>query len=154
MNRRRLIFAFVAVQDFVVGLLARNLDTHRALLAPGIERGRCMIGGWRAWRTFELARHRVPAYLLQSCVPQAASTAITHRTPMSGTAWSDRANRSRGLLAVTPNSPIEFAARSLQIRRAIKQQRHALATGELTIADVMLEPAAALGDRTLFEILR
>nr|MBA3748896.1 CoF synthetase [Solirubrobacterales bacterium] len=62
MNRRRLIFAFVAVQDFVVGLLARNLDTHRALLAPGIERGRCMVGGWRAWRTFELARRRVPAY--------------------------------------------------------------------------------------------
>lgn len=62
MNRRRLIFAFVALQDFVVGLLARNLDTHRALLAPGIERARCMVGGWRAWRTFELARRRVPAY--------------------------------------------------------------------------------------------
>ena len=39
------------------------------------------------------------------------------------------------------------------MRRAIKQQRHALATGELTIADVMLKSAAALGDRTLFEIV-
>jgi len=56
-------------------------------------------------------------------------------------------------LAVLPGSPTELAERSLQVRRAIKQQRHALATGELTIADVMLAPAAALGDRTLFEIV-
>ena len=56
-------------------------------------------------------------------------------------------------MAVLPGSPIELAERSLQVRRAIKQQRDALATGELTIADVMLQPAAALGDRTLFEIV-
>ena len=38
------------------------------------------------------------------------------------------------------------------VRRAIKQQRDALATGELTVAEVMLEQPAALGARTLFEI--
>jgi len=49
-------------------------------------------------------------------------------------------------------SPTELADRSLRVRRAIKQQRDALATGELTVAEVMLEQPAALGARTLFEI--
>jgi len=52
-----------------------------------------------------------------------------------------------------PGSPTELADRSLRVRRAIKQQRDALATGELTVAEVMLEQPAALGDRALLEIL-
>ncbi len=60
--RRRLIFLFVTVQDFVVSVLFRNLTVHRALLAPGAERSRWLIGRWRAWRTFEAARRDVPAY--------------------------------------------------------------------------------------------
>ena len=50
-------------------------------------------------------------------------------------------------------SPSELARRSLQVRQATKQLRRALASGDLTIATVMLEQPAALGDRTLFEIL-
>jgi uncharacterized protein with PhoU and TrkA domain len=50
-------------------------------------------------------------------------------------------------------SPSELARRSLQVRQATKQLRRALASGELTIATVMLEQPAALGERTLFEIL-
>ena len=62
MRRKRLIFMLVAAQDLVVGRLARNLSTHRMLFAPGFEHSRWVIGRWRAWRTFELARRRVPAY--------------------------------------------------------------------------------------------
>ena len=62
MIRRALIFGFVAVQDWIVAHLARNLGVHRALLAPGLERYRWVVGRWRAWRTFERARRKVPAY--------------------------------------------------------------------------------------------
>ena len=62
MIRRWLIFAFVAAQDWTVARLAPNLGLHRLLLAPGLERYRWLVGQWRAWRAFERARRRVPAY--------------------------------------------------------------------------------------------
>jgi len=68
---RRLIFLWVAVQDLVVGRLSRNLSTHRMLFTPGVENYRWVVGRWRAWRTFEMARRRVPAYreYLESVAP-------------------------------------------------------------------------------------
>lgn len=49
--------------------------------------------------------------------------------------------------------PSELAARSLQVRRASKRIRDGLASGRLTIADVMRDQPAEMGDRALFEIL-
>jgi hypothetical protein len=46
-----------------------------------------------------------------------------------------------------------FAERSTQVRQANKRVRHALANGQLTIADVMRDPPPELADRALFEIL-
>lgn len=71
--RQRLIFAFLAVQDVVVGVLFRNLTLHRALFAPGMESYRWTVGRWRAWRTFEAARRDVPAYrkYLRAVAPDA-----------------------------------------------------------------------------------
>ncbi len=60
--RRLLVFAFVFVQDKFVRLFTPRVSTHQLLLAPGIEPLRWMLGRWRAWRTFEMAARRVPAY--------------------------------------------------------------------------------------------
>ena len=56
------IFAFVWVQDAVVRLFTHSVHTHKVLLGPGIEPVRWALGRWRAWRTFEYAARRVPAY--------------------------------------------------------------------------------------------
>jgi len=56
------IFAFVWLQDGVVRLLTRGITTHALLLGPGIEPLRWTLGRWRAWRTFEMAARKVPAY--------------------------------------------------------------------------------------------
>ncbi len=71
--RKHLIFLFVAIEDFIVGVLFRNLLVHRVLLAPGAEGHRWIIGRWRAWRTFEMARRDVPAYrkYLEAVAPDA-----------------------------------------------------------------------------------
>jgi phenylacetate-CoA ligase len=71
--RKYLIFAFVAVQDWTIARLAPNLGIHRLLLAPGLERYRWLVGKWRAWRTFERARRKVPAYrhYIESLAPGA-----------------------------------------------------------------------------------
>jgi phenylacetate-CoA ligase len=71
--RKRPIFLWVAGQDLVVSRLSRNLSTHRMLFAPGIENYRWVVGRWRAWRTFEMARRRVPAY--RECVESVAPAA-------------------------------------------------------------------------------
>lgn len=55
--------------------------------------------------------------------------------------------------AVLHGAPNELAARSVQVRRATKQLRQALASGQLTVADMMRQQPAALADRALFEIL-
>jgi phenylacetate-CoA ligase len=55
-------FPLVELQDAVVRLLMPDRRTHRLLLGPGIEPYRWVAGRWRAWRTFERARRRVPAY--------------------------------------------------------------------------------------------
>ena len=47
-------------------------------------------------------------------------------------------------------TPIELAERSLQVRRAGKRIRDGLASGRLTIFDVMCDQPAELGDRALF----
>ncbi len=60
--KKRLLFTYVALQDFVVWHLARWDVTHRLLLSPGIEPYRWKLGQWRAFRTFEKAKRRVPAY--------------------------------------------------------------------------------------------
>jgi hypothetical protein len=54
---------------------------------------------------------------------------------------------------VPGQTPIELAERSLQVRRASKRIRDGLASGRLTIADVMRDEPPELGDRALFEIL-
>jgi phenylacetate-CoA ligase len=59
---RPLIFAFVFLQDKFVRLFTPHVSTHRLLLTPGIEPLRWQLGRWRAWRTFEMAARRVPAY--------------------------------------------------------------------------------------------
>ncbi len=46
-----------------------------------------------------------------------------------------------------------LAERSTQVRQAKKHLRRALASGELTIADVMRDQPTELCDRALFEIL-
>ena len=56
------IFAFVFLMDRFVGLFTPRVSTHRILLMPGIEPFRWAAGRWRAWRTFEMAAKRVPAY--------------------------------------------------------------------------------------------
>ncbi|WP_241983468.1 CoF synthetase [Cryobacterium tagatosivorans] len=56
------IFLFVWLQDGVVRLLTRGITTHSLLLGPGIEPLRWTLGRWRAWRTFEMAARKVPAY--------------------------------------------------------------------------------------------
>ncbi|WP_251036700.1 phenylacetate--CoA ligase family protein [Arthrobacter sp. ISL-28] len=66
------IFAFVFLMDRFVGLFTPRVSTHRILLMPGIEPFRWAAGRWRAWRTFEMAAKRVPAYrgfLLERGVP-------------------------------------------------------------------------------------
>src|SRR6185437_14499297 len=60
--KKILIFAYVTVQDYLVWLLMHNRRIHRLLFAPGFENFRWVVGRWRAWRTFEMARKRVPAY--------------------------------------------------------------------------------------------
>jgi len=60
--RKALIFAFVFLSERFIGIFTRYVSTHRILLAPGIEPFRWRLGRWRAWRTFELAARRVPAY--------------------------------------------------------------------------------------------
>ena len=50
-------------------------------------------------------------------------------------------------------TPSELAERSLQVRRASKRVRDGLASGRLTIVDVMRDQPAEVGDRALFEIL-
>ncbi|HEV7182858.1 MAG TPA: CoF synthetase [Leifsonia sp.] len=60
--KRSLIFAFVWAQDGFVRLFTHSVHTHKVLLGPGIEPFRWLLGRWRAWRTFELAARRVPAY--------------------------------------------------------------------------------------------
>lgn len=57
-----LIFAFLGVQDAIIRLLTRRVWTHKFLLAPGIEPLRWRLGRLRAWRTFNFAARRVPAY--------------------------------------------------------------------------------------------
>lgn len=69
---KALIFAFVFLMDRFVGLFTPRVSTHRILLMPGIEPFRWAAGRWRAWRTFEMAAKRVPAYkafLLERGVP-------------------------------------------------------------------------------------
>ncbi|WP_294567346.1 phenylacetate--CoA ligase family protein [uncultured Arthrobacter sp.] len=56
------IFAFLAVHERFVRLFMPRVSTHKLLLLPGIESLRWTLGRWRAWRTFELASRRVPAY--------------------------------------------------------------------------------------------
>lgn len=55
-------FGVVNLLDAVVRLLARNPSVHKLLLLPGYEPLRWRLGWWRAWRTFEMAAVRVPAY--------------------------------------------------------------------------------------------
>jgi phenylacetate-CoA ligase len=60
--KRALVFAYVGAQDRVINMLLHSRTIHRLLFAPGIENYRWVVGRWRAWRTFELAQRRVPAY--------------------------------------------------------------------------------------------
>jgi len=60
--KKIIIFIYVGVQDSLVWMLIHNKNIHKLLFAPGIENFRWVIGRWRAWRTFEMARKRVPAY--------------------------------------------------------------------------------------------
>ncbi len=55
-------FGVVNLLDTIIRLLARNPSTHKLLLLPGYEPLRWRLGWWRAWRTFEMAGARVPAY--------------------------------------------------------------------------------------------
>jgi phenylacetate-CoA ligase len=55
-------FGVVNLLDAIIRLFARNTMTHKLLLMPGIEPLRWRLGWWRAWRTFEMAAQRVPAY--------------------------------------------------------------------------------------------
>jgi len=57
-----LIFAWVWAQDAVVKALTSSVNTHKILLAPGIEPLRWRFGRWRAFRTFEMTAKRSPAY--------------------------------------------------------------------------------------------
>lgn len=59
---RPFVFAFVFLQDKFVRLFTPRVTTHKLLLMPGIEPLRWTLGRWRAWRTFEMAARRVPAY--------------------------------------------------------------------------------------------
>lgn len=59
---KTVIFAFVFLMDRFIGLFTPRVSTHRILLMPGIEPFRWAAGRWRAWRTFEMAAKRVPAY--------------------------------------------------------------------------------------------
>lgn len=60
--KKILIFAFVAIQDFFVWVLIHNRHIHKLFFAPGYENFRWIVGRWRAWRTVEMARKRVPTY--------------------------------------------------------------------------------------------
>ncbi|MBY0690297.1 CoF synthetase [Microbacterium marinilacus] len=52
----------ITAQDRLVRALRAFPATHRLLLAPGFEPLRWQLGRWRAYRTFEHAARRVPAY--------------------------------------------------------------------------------------------
>ncbi|MCA1700730.1 MAG: hypothetical protein LC790_18225 [Actinobacteria bacterium] len=52
-----------------------------------------------------------------------------------------------------PESATALAERSTEVRQANKRERHALAEGRVTIADVMRDQPTELSDRALFEIL-
>lgn len=80
--RKLPIFLYVWIQDVIVELLTHNLYIHRWLFAPGIENYRWVVGRWRAWRTFELAKKRVPAYrdYLEKTAPH-AQTYLAGWTP-------------------------------------------------------------------------
>lgn len=60
--KKTIIFTYVTIQDWLVWVLIHNRHIHRLLFAPGLENFRWVIGRWRAWRTFEMAKKRVPAY--------------------------------------------------------------------------------------------
>ncbi len=77
-----------------MGLLFRNLTVHRALFAPGLENYRWVVGRWRAWRTFETAREKVPAYgsYLQAVAPQADVRLKGWHVDLSGIPEMDKAS--------------------------------------------------------------
>ncbi len=60
--KRRAIFTLLSLLEGVIRLLMPRVSTHRILWAPGIENLRWKLGRLRAWRTFEQAARRVPAY--------------------------------------------------------------------------------------------
>ncbi|MGC4174892.1 phenylacetate--CoA ligase family protein [Demequina sp.] len=57
-----LLFGLLWLFDLVIRQLTRSVRTHRFLLGPGIERLRWFGGRMRAWRTFDKATKKVPAY--------------------------------------------------------------------------------------------
>jgi phenylacetate-CoA ligase len=57
-----LLFGLLWLFDLLVRQLTRSVRTHRFLLGPGIEPARWFGGRMRAWRTFDKATKRVPAY--------------------------------------------------------------------------------------------
>jgi len=59
---KRIMFAYVALQDWVVWQLVKEEKIHKILLAPGIEGYRWRIGRWRLFRTLSSAKKKVPAY--------------------------------------------------------------------------------------------
>lgn len=61
-TKRLTVFGMLAVIEWLVRRLMPRASTHKLLLAPGIEDLRWRLGRLRAWRTFEQAARRVPAY--------------------------------------------------------------------------------------------
>ncbi len=60
--KKRLIFMFLAIQEFILRNVIRNQSVHKTLFFSGFEPYRWSVGRLRAWYTFEYAAKKVPAY--------------------------------------------------------------------------------------------
>jgi len=60
--KKALIFAFVSFAAHARKLLMRNPTAYKLLFAPQLQGFRELIGKWKAWKVFEIAKRDCPAY--------------------------------------------------------------------------------------------
>ena len=60
--KRFLIFTFCIIAAHIRTLLMRNESAYKLLFMPQLQGFRELLGKWKAWRVFEIAKRYCPAY--------------------------------------------------------------------------------------------